>query len=223
EVIPVIFLSGRVSSDDVATGLRLGAHDYLRKPVETGELLARVTAALRVKRRYDDLQRDVAHLREVAPVDRDTGLLDARALSERIRAWASAEHEDDGVLSGILLIVDGLDPVAERYGDEVSDEVFGRVAEAVRVDLRGADVLGRCGPLEVLALLPGTELVAATAVARRLRSIANSTPVVVGSEVVTVSVAVGVATTVDGDQEHFVKELQRSLLIDRAGRIPATV
>ena len=54
--IPVVFLSGRVSTDDVAKGLALGAHDYLRKPTEPGELLARVTAAARVKARYDALR-----------------------------------------------------------------------------------------------------------------------------------------------------------------------
>ncbi len=216
--IPVIFLSGRVSSDDVATGLRLGAHDYLRKPVETGELLARVTAALRTKRRHDELQRDVAHLREVAPVDHATGLLDPKALAERIRAWANGERGDDGLLAGILLVVEGLEAVDAAHGEDVAEEVFARVADAVQADLRGADVLGRCGPHELLALLPGTDHAAAEAVAKRLRTIANSTPVVVGKEVVTVTVAVGVATTADGDQESFVGDLQRALSADRASR-----
>lgn len=221
--IPVIFLSGRVSADDVATGLRLGAHDYLRKPVETGELLARVTAALRTKRRHDELQRDVAQLRDVAPVDSSTGLLDAKALAERIRAWANGERGDDGLLGGVLMVVEGLEPVAEKYGDDVAEEVFVKLAEAVHVDLRGADVLGRCGPLELLALLPGTNRTDAEAVGRRLRTIANSTPVVVGSEVVTVSVAVGITTTESGDQEQFVRDLQQALLADRARRTPAAV
>jgi hypothetical protein len=100
--------------------------------------------------------------------------------------------------------------------------VFCKVAEAVQVDLRGADVLGRCGPHELLALLPGTDRAAAEAVARRLRTIANSTPVVVGKEVVTVSVTVGVATTSDGDQELFVQALQQALDADRAGRAGPT-
>jgi two-component system cell cycle response regulator len=61
--IPVVFLSGRVATDDVARGLELGAHDYLRKPTEPSELLARVTAAVRAKARYDSLRRDNAALR----------------------------------------------------------------------------------------------------------------------------------------------------------------
>lgn len=222
--IPVIFLSGRIGADDVATGLRLGAHDYLRKPVETRELLARVTAALRTKRRHDELQRDVAHLREVAPLDSTTGMLDAPALAQRIRAWAAGEGGDDQVLAGILLVIEGLEVVSERYGDDVADEVFAKVAEAVAADLRGADVVGRCGARELLVLLPGTDRSAADAVGRRLRTIATSTPVVVGSEVITVSVGCGVAMTSDGEQAAFVRDLQAALALDRAARVaPAPV
>jgi DNA-binding response OmpR family regulator len=71
--IPVVFLSGRVSAEDVAKGLELGAHDYLRKPTEPGELLARVTVAVRAKARYDDLRRDNAALRMAASTTRPPG------------------------------------------------------------------------------------------------------------------------------------------------------
>ncbi len=54
--IPVLFLTGRASSEDVAEGLARGAHDYLRKPVESTELAARVRAALRTKRLADELR-----------------------------------------------------------------------------------------------------------------------------------------------------------------------
>src|ERR1035437_7480333 len=44
--IPVVFLTGRVDTADVVTGLHLGAHDYLRQPFEANELMARGSAAL---------------------------------------------------------------------------------------------------------------------------------------------------------------------------------
>ena len=40
--IPVVFLSGRTTPADVAAGLACGAVDYIRKPVDTRTLLARV-------------------------------------------------------------------------------------------------------------------------------------------------------------------------------------
>jgi signal transduction histidine kinase len=60
--IPVVFLTGRVNAADAVEGLRLGAHDYLRKPVEPIELIARVSAALRLKDLQDELRRRNAQL-----------------------------------------------------------------------------------------------------------------------------------------------------------------
>jgi two-component system cell cycle response regulator len=54
--IPVVFLTGRGGTADVVAGLRGGAHDYLKKPFETAELLARVGSALHVKKLQDQLQ-----------------------------------------------------------------------------------------------------------------------------------------------------------------------
>ena len=53
--IPVVFVTSRVTTEDVVEGLRLGAHDYLRKPFEPSELLARVHAAVRSKALQDEL------------------------------------------------------------------------------------------------------------------------------------------------------------------------
>lgn len=216
--IPVVILSGRVSTEDVAMGLRMGAHDYLRKPVESGELLARVTAAIRTKRRHEELARSVDQLKKVAPVDPATGMLDAKALADRIRAWADGDDAADRALSGVLLVLDGLEQVGERHGPAAVEEVVVKIADAVAADLRGADVVGRCGPAELLALLPGTKLESARAVSRRLRQIAESTPVVLGAELVTMTMAIGVAETVDGDQHAFVRDLQQSVDDDRTGR-----
>ena len=217
--IPVIFLSGRVSADDVATGLRLGAHDYLRKPVEPDELLARVSAALRTKLRQDELKRDVAALREVAPIDAGTGLLDATALSMKIGAWPPADGGDDQLLGGVLLVVEGLDVVTEARGEEAAEEVVRKVADAVCADLRGGDVIGRTGQGELLALLPDSDRTSALAVAKRLRDVAERTPVVLGDTVVTVSVSTGVAVTAGGDREAFVRDLQTAVVESRRARL----
>ncbi|MFC8943632.1 two-component system response regulator, partial [Streptomyces griseoincarnatus] len=63
--IPVVFLTSRSTMDDVVAGLRGGAHDYLSKPFEGAELLARVAAASHVKKLQDELQERNAALEEL--------------------------------------------------------------------------------------------------------------------------------------------------------------
>lgn len=70
--IPVVFLTGRLHVADAAHALALGAHDYLRKPVDPVELIARIRAALRIaqlqeelRRRNDELSANVTELEAV--------------------------------------------------------------------------------------------------------------------------------------------------------------
>ena len=89
--IPVVFLTGRTSTDDVLTGLRGGAHDYLKKPFEPAELVARVAAAAHVKKLQDRLHVRNAQLEEMSRTDMLTGLYNRRHLEEQ-PATASCVH-----------------------------------------------------------------------------------------------------------------------------------
>ena len=52
--VPVIFLSAMQQVEDKVRGLRLGAEDYISKPFEPLELLARIEVVLRRRRRGTD-------------------------------------------------------------------------------------------------------------------------------------------------------------------------
>ena len=82
--VPVVFLTGRTGSDDVVRGLRLGGHDYLRKPPDPAELLARVGAAARVKALQDELHRRLDELDLVSRTDALTGLHNRRHVQEHL-------------------------------------------------------------------------------------------------------------------------------------------
>ena len=51
---PIIILSVRSSEDDIIKALDYGANDYLTKPFRTGELLARIRAAIRLSQNNGD-------------------------------------------------------------------------------------------------------------------------------------------------------------------------
>ena len=54
--VVVLFLTARYEMQDKIRGLEVGGHDYLTKPVEQAELLARTRSALRIKQLQDQLK-----------------------------------------------------------------------------------------------------------------------------------------------------------------------
>src|SRR5215210_6842433 len=95
--IPIIFLSARDETEMKVSGLSLGADDYISKPFEAEELIARVHVAIRLKRERDQLRTSVeeASMRaeraqERAMTDALTGLLNRYGL-EHILARENAE------------------------------------------------------------------------------------------------------------------------------------
>ena len=95
--IPVVFVTSRVTTEDVVDGLRLGAHDYLRKPFEPSELLAWVHAAVRIKALQDELRLRNAELELASRTDALTGLRNRRHLEEQLQrlaatGWWPARH-----------------------------------------------------------------------------------------------------------------------------------
>ena len=98
--IPVVFLTARTGMADVVDGLRSGAHDYLRKPFEPEELVARVAAAAHVKKLQDRLRERNADLETMSRTDLLTGLYNRRHLDGRTHPPACDRHSATPCPSG---------------------------------------------------------------------------------------------------------------------------
>ena len=161
--IPVIFLSALGTTDDRVKGLESGAVDYIAKPAEPRELVARVGAAARTKAR----QTEIANRTSTDSVTR----LPERSDFEHRLAQEISRSERSGAPVSILLIdLDQLDRVNEQLGRPAGDRVLAEVAEALGSTLRTADVLYRYGGDEFAAVLPDTELGTAYLAAERCRA-----------------------------------------------------
>ncbi len=97
--LPVVFLSGRTTTEDVVAGLALGAHDYLKKPFEPSELIARVTSAVRLSASRTSLTATSSWIGSAAPASM-TGLFNRRHLDERIQELAPGVAAPPGAWSG---------------------------------------------------------------------------------------------------------------------------
>ena len=191
--VPVVFLSSRDSGQDVVGALRLGAHDYLRKPPEPAELLARVAAAVEVRRLRAELQQRTAELDRMSRTDHLTGLANRRHLDQALAASVASTRKHAFPTAVLLLDIDNFKSVNDQLGHEGGDEVLREVAVRLRSRVRTEDLLGRWGGEELLALAPQTGLAGAGVLCERLRTVVGGEPVTTRAGTITVTVSVGAA------------------------------
>jgi diguanylate cyclase (GGDEF)-like protein len=224
--VPVVFLTSRDSTENAVAALQAGAQDYLRKPFEPVELAARVAAAARVKRLRDELRRRNQELETAVRVDLLTGVYNRRHLLEQLDAMAGAARRHGKALGLLMVDVDELKAVNDRYGQAVGDLALKTVAERLRERVRGEDVVGRWDGEQFMVLLPGTDLEGAGQVAGRLLAAVTETPVPIGSgRWAPVTVSIGCAATQPpggpggGDPEWLVRRADLALIAAKqAGR-----
>jgi two-component system, cell cycle response regulator len=191
--IPVVFLTGRTGMPDVVAGLRAGAHDYLKKPFEPEELLARVGSAIHVKQLQDQLRDRNALLDQLSRTDALTALYNRRHLDEELgrrHGEARRYHDPLGV---VLMDIDHFKQVNDVHGHPVGDDVLREVARRIQNELRLEDIAGRWGGEEFLIILPRTDLNGVIESAERVRTAISVTPVTAGDQRITVTISGGCA------------------------------
>ena len=214
--IPVVFLTGRVDTVDVVNGLRLGAHDYLRKPFETNELMARVSAALRTKWLQDELRARNAELDRVSRIDMLTNIYNRRHLDEHLRQVISAARRHDRTVGVLIVDIDHFKDVNDEHGHLAGDAVLREVAARLQQAMRTEDALGRWGGEEFLAVLTDTPPEGVRVMAERLRQVVAAAPFTLddGSQI-RVTVSVG-HTNGTEDAEVLVHRADDALYVAKA-------
>lgn len=199
--IPVIFLSARRTPADRVKGLESGAVDFIAKPAEPNELIARVGAAARTKARQNEIASRSA-------ADSVTRLPERAAFEHRLAQEISRSERSGAPLSILLIDLDHLDRVNTELGRGAGDRVLAGVAEALNTTLRTADVLYRYGGDEFAVVLPDTELGTAYLAAERCRRAIEK----VEAEGVPTAASVGVAEFSSGRTAEEVIERAETAL-----------
>jgi diguanylate cyclase (GGDEF)-like protein len=114
-------------------------------------------------------QRDLENqLRREASTDPLTGLANRRSLFEFLQAEISRSKRTKRKFSFIMLDVDRLKEINDRFGHPVGDEALCRLARILADCSRSVDVCARQGGDEFALVLPETSLVSAALVANRI-------------------------------------------------------
>jgi diguanylate cyclase (GGDEF)-like protein len=197
--VPVVLVTSRADPDARVEGLRIGADDYVSKPFEEEELVARVASMLRIKRSYDAVAASRNRMAELAVLDDLTGLYNVRYLQQRFsEEWKRAERHREP-LAIAMIDVDHFKAVNDSHGHDVGDAVLREVSARLRGSVRDTDVVARYGGEEFVVLLPGTPVQAAQqALVRLQRSLSEALFMHEGEDVF-VTFSAGVTLWRDGE------------------------
>jgi len=143
--IPVVLMTARTEVDSRIKGLEMGAHDYVTKPFETAELLARVRAALRVKALQDELREANKLLERLATSDPLTDLPNRRTFDEQIFLAIERSRRTGQTVSVIMLDLDHFKQINDTHGHQVGDEALRQVAHILAGRRRVTDLVARYG------------------------------------------------------------------------------
>jgi two-component system cell cycle response regulator len=185
----------------ILRGLELGVHDFLVRPVDRNELLARVRTQAKRKRYADRLRDGVQTSIEMAVRDQLTGLHNRRYLETHLGGLFDESVRRARELSVLMLDIDRFKSVNDTHGHDAGDEVLREFARRVKEATRLVDVVARMGGEEIVVVLPETGLQAAAAVAERIRSSVHGAPFAIhgGLRTLEITVSIGVASRRAGD------------------------
>ncbi len=160
----------------ISASLDLGANDYVMRPIDENELVARLRSQMRRLCYADRLRDNVHNSLKLAVTDPLTGLYNRRYAMPHLQAQIDKSETDGHDLAVALLDIDSFKAVNDTYGHAVGDEVLKEFAERIRQNLRGMDLSARIGGEEFLGVMPETDLQGAAVVAERLRATIAAKP-----------------------------------------------
>lgn len=204
--IPVIFLSAHNETDVQVNGLSLGANDFIGKPFNREELLARVDVAIRLKREHDGLlasaEESRIHLelaQEQALTDALTGLLNRYGLQRSLGREQAEARRYQRPLACLMIDMDNFKLVNDNHGHSAGDIALQQVARILTEVVRGSDMVFRYGGEEFLALLPETDLEGAGALAEKIRDDASCRLFGYGKHMFRLTLSIGAASLCEGE------------------------
>jgi two-component system cell cycle response regulator len=175
--LPVLVLSVEGRGDVKARGLNLGASDYVVKPFDPGELVARVRLLLKrkevqdeLRRKNQELQKINEELKRLSVTDELTQLFNRSHFYECLLQEMKRSVRYKMKITLLLIDLDDFKLVNDTHGHLAGDEVLRDVSRIIRASVRDSDAVGRFGGEEFIAYLVHSDMDAAMVPAERMRA-----------------------------------------------------
>lgn len=161
--VPIIFVTAKTESKDVVTGLDLGGYDYVKKPFDGDELLARLRVVLKNAGERRRMQQDVI-------TDTQTGLYNRRFLMDYIRAETGKARRKLSTFAVAMIDIDFFKKINDTFGHQCGDYVLREFATIIKRSLRDYDIAIRYGGEEFLVIFPFSGRAEAMRVVERIKA-----------------------------------------------------
>ncbi len=202
--VPILLVIEDGEAERLAKALDLGVNDYVVKPADRDELVARVRSQLR-RRQFDEaLRANYRRNLAAAVTDPLTELYNRRYFETHFNLVASRLAAAGKPIGLVIFDIDRFKDVNDRHGHLVGDQVLRGVSGLLRDQLRGFDTVARLGGEEFVVLLPELGVGEAMAVGMRIaRAIAQACWHIDGIDrALKVTVSAGVAAAPAGSCDY---------------------
>jgi two-component system cell cycle response regulator len=193
---PILVVAEEDDTARLAKGLDLGINDYLIKPIDRQELLARTRTQIRRQRFQERLRDNYERSLAMALTDSLTGLYNRRYLTAHMAALIERMGESGKPLAILMFDIDFFKQINDTHGHAVGDEVLVELSRRVVHNVRSVDTVARLGGEEFIVVMPDTEEPVASTVAERLRANVAKDPFRVrgcDDEALEITISVGAA------------------------------
>lgn len=192
--LPIILMAEEDDRPRVVRGLDLGVNDFIMRPVERNELLARVRTQIRRQRYAVELRQSVSNTLALAVTDELTGLYNRRYFERHLSILLGKAQEQGRDMALMLIDMDYFKSVNDTHGHDSGDAVLREFSDRLRRHIRGVDLACRFGGEEFVVLMPDTDSRQAHGVAERVRAAVAEKAFDVGNgRPLAVTVSVGLA------------------------------
>jgi two-component system cell cycle response regulator len=199
--VPILAIADAENNSRLVRGLEIGVNDYLSRPIDRNEMLARVRTQIRKKRYTERLRDNVQMSIEMAITDALTGLYNRRYMESHLGSLVEQASSRSKPLTVLVLDIDYFKSINDTHGHDAGDDVLREFAVRIRKSIRGIDLACRFGGEEFVVVMPETDLAVATMVAERLRRRIASEPFPIqqGARSIEVTISIGIAALGSAD------------------------
>jgi diguanylate cyclase (GGDEF)-like protein len=189
----VILLTARGEKSDIVDGLEAGANDYMAKPYDREELLARIGVGQRMLEMQSNLLEARDALSHQATHDFLTGVFNRRAVRDRLKEEITRAGRDGKSLSVGMLDIDHFKKINDTFGHQAGDEALIAFTRLIQGGLREYDCVGRYGGEEFLVIAPGSVGSKNESLFERLRTRISEAEIATNAGPISLTVSIGVA------------------------------